>query len=183
MHLLKSVHLLSVNPSNLVNISCRRNAGIWLNLSGGCRTDIVVTKLAHTLKRNLRGISLAWNTRITDLSLSELVNLCPQLEVMDVTACSVSTTGLAYVASKCRQLRCLRFGFHPGMTMQGVVDVMMDWDKGPVKGNPDARWLVMQGMTKTCTQWLEKEAIKLKMNLAFSVEEVSHVGAKMPWEG
>jgi hypothetical protein len=82
-----------------------------LNLSGGGRTDIVVSKIVKHCPR-LQRLSIAWNGSISDFGCAEIANCCPRLRVLDLTCCTgITDTGILAIIEGCRDLSILGIAY------------------------------------------------------------------------
>ncbi|KAI0244079.1 hypothetical protein L0F63_002388, partial [Massospora cicadina] len=73
-----------------------------LNLAGGNRSDIVLTKLVKHCPGLVR-LSLSWNSHLTDFGFIELARQCPQLQYLDLTNCAqISDYAVTAFSSHCR---------------------------------------------------------------------------------
>ncbi|KAJ1762362.1 hypothetical protein IW139_000145 [Coemansia sp. RSA 353] len=95
-----------------------------LNLAGGLRTDITIAKLAQHMFQ-LRRISLAWTSNLTDFGVSELVQRCKSVECLDLTYCTqIEDTAMFAIAHNLRNLCALSVAYCAGVTDIGVREVM-----------------------------------------------------------
>ncbi|ORY00849.1 RNI-like protein [Basidiobolus meristosporus CBS 931.73] len=82
-----------------------------LNLAGGSRTDIVLTKLSKHCP-NLTRLSVSWNSQLTDFGFVEMARHCRKLRALDVTNCAqITDTGVMALAVYCTQLRVLSVSY------------------------------------------------------------------------
>ncbi|KAJ2551403.1 hypothetical protein EV175_003706 [Coemansia sp. RSA 1933] len=122
-----------VRNYSLQRLAPRLSTLSLLNLAGGQRADITIAKLSQHMF-NLRRVSLAWTSNLTDFGVSELVQRCKGIQALDLTHCmqiedtsmfaiahhlkdlsalsvaycaSVSDTGVCEVAARCRSIRVL----------------------------------------------------------------------------
>ncbi|KAK9722502.1 hypothetical protein K7432_002606 [Basidiobolus ranarum] len=82
-----------------------------LNLAGGGRTDIVLTKLSKHCP-NLTRLSVSWNSQLTDFGFVEMARHCRKLRALDLTNCAqITDTGVMALAVYCTQLRVLSVSY------------------------------------------------------------------------
>ncbi|KAJ1732366.1 hypothetical protein LPJ61_002078 [Coemansia biformis] len=94
-----------------------------LNLAGGLRTDITIAKLSQHMCQ-LRRVSLAWTSNLTDFGVSELVRRCRSIESLDLTYCTqIEDTSMFAIAHNLRNLTALSVAYCAGVTDMGVREV------------------------------------------------------------
>ncbi|KAJ2078027.1 hypothetical protein H4R24_004763 [Coemansia sp. RSA 988] len=94
-----------------------------LNLAGGLRTDITIAKLSQHMYQ-LRRISLAWTSNLTDFGVSELVQRCKMIECLDLTYCTqLEDTSMFSIAHSLHNLTALSVAYCAGITDIGVREV------------------------------------------------------------
>ncbi|KAJ2614234.1 hypothetical protein H4S08_001803 [Coemansia sp. RSA 1365] len=94
-----------------------------LNLAGGLRTDITIAKLSQHVYQ-LRRISLAWTSNLTDFGVSELVQRCKMIECLDLTYCTqLEDTSMFSIAHNLHNLTALSVAYCAGITDIGVREV------------------------------------------------------------
>ncbi|KAJ2303562.1 hypothetical protein IWW55_002866 [Coemansia sp. RSA 2706] len=94
-----------------------------LNLAGGLRTDITIAKLSQHMFQ-LRRISLAWTSNLTDFGVSELVQRCKSIECLDLTYCTqIEDTAMFAIAHNLHNLTALSVAYCAGVTDIGVREV------------------------------------------------------------
>ncbi|RKP09246.1 hypothetical protein THASP1DRAFT_28952 [Thamnocephalis sphaerospora] len=87
----------------------------YLNLAGGGRTDIVVSKIAKHCPRLLQ-LSVAWNASVSDFGCAEIARWCPRLRKLDLTSCGgITDAGVIAVVDGCRDLRVLGVAYCSGV--------------------------------------------------------------------
>lgn len=110
---LKNYDLQRVLPS-LINLNC-------LNLAGGNRSDIVLTKLVKHCP-GLTRLSLSWNAQLTDFGFIELARQCPKLQYLDLTNCAQLTdNAVVALANYCGRLRALSLSYCQCVTDDAVM--------------------------------------------------------------
>lgn len=110
---LKNYDLQRVLPS-LINLNC-------LNLAGGNRSDIVLTKLVKHCP-GLTRLSLSWNAQLTDFGFIELARQCPKLQYLDLTNCAQLTDiAVVALANYCGRLRALSLSYCQCVTDDAVM--------------------------------------------------------------
>ncbi|KAJ1982068.1 hypothetical protein H4R35_000461 [Dimargaris xerosporica] len=109
---------------DLQRIAPRLTAVHSLNLAGGGRQDIVLTKIVqHT--PNLIRLSLSWNSHLTDFSIVQTVQRCVQLQCLDLTHCTLlEDPALLAIAAHCPKLRVLSISYCHGLTDVAVLHVV-----------------------------------------------------------
>ncbi|KAJ2097173.1 hypothetical protein GGI09_003974 [Coemansia sp. S100] len=96
-----------------------------LNLAGGLRTDITIAKLSQHMT-DLRRVSLAWTSNLTDFGVSELVQRCKHIEALDLTYCmQIEDTSMLAIAHNLHSLAALSVAYCAGVTDIGVREVAM----------------------------------------------------------
>ncbi|KAJ2027220.1 hypothetical protein IWW57_002704 [Coemansia sp. S610] len=94
-----------------------------LNLAGGLRTDITIAKLSQHMT-DLRRVSLAWTSNLTDFGVSELVQRCKGIEALDLTYCmQIEDTSMLAIAHNLHSLAALSVAYCAGVTDIGVREV------------------------------------------------------------
>ncbi|KAI7822450.1 hypothetical protein BX661DRAFT_187418 [Kickxella alabastrina] len=95
-----------------------------LNLAGGQRTDITVSKLAQHMP-GVRRVSIAWTMNLSDFGVSELVQKCRAVSVLDLTYCTqIEDTALFSIAHCLKDsLMALSVAYCAGVTDIGVREV------------------------------------------------------------
>ncbi|ORY01462.1 RNI-like protein [Basidiobolus meristosporus CBS 931.73] len=82
-----------------------------LNLAGGGRTDIVLTKLSKHCPK-LTHLSVSWNSQLTDFGFVEMARNCRELRALDLTNCAqISDTGIMALAVYCTRLKVLNISY------------------------------------------------------------------------
>ncbi|KAI9594128.1 hypothetical protein BDF19DRAFT_414837 [Syncephalis fuscata] len=109
----------------------------YLNLAGGGRTDIVISKIAKHCPRLLR-LSVAWNAQVSDFGCAEIARNCPQLRSLDLTCCNgIADAGIASIIDGCTNLRILGVAYCNGVSNVTVRDA--------ANRLPRLRWLSVNG--------------------------------------
>ncbi|KAJ1984968.1 hypothetical protein H4R34_000311 [Dimargaris verticillata] len=109
---------------DLQRIAPRLTAVHSLNLAGGGRQDIVLTKIVqHT--PNLVRLSLSWNAQLTDFGIVQTVQRCVRLQCLDLTHCTLlEDSALMAIAAHCPELRVLSISYCHGLTDVAVLHVV-----------------------------------------------------------
>ncbi|KAJ2766519.1 hypothetical protein IWQ57_004325, partial [Coemansia nantahalensis] len=72
----------------------------------------------------LRRVSLAWTSNLTDFGVSELVRRCPLIECLDLTYCTqIEDTSMFAIAHNLRSLTTLSVAYCAGVSDMGVREV------------------------------------------------------------
>ncbi|KAJ2818547.1 hypothetical protein IWW50_005784, partial [Coemansia erecta] len=112
-----------------------------LNLAGGLRTDITIAKLSQHMFQ-LRRISLAWTSNLTDFGVCELVQRCKSIECLDLTYCmQVEDTALFAIAHNLRGLTALSVAYCSGVHDIGVREVAISCPKLRVLNVAKCQWV------------------------------------------
>ncbi|KAJ2382978.1 hypothetical protein GGI23_007248, partial [Coemansia sp. RSA 2559] len=94
-----------------------------LNLAGGQRADITIAKLSQHMY-NLRRVSFAWTSNLTDFGVSELVQRCKGIQALDLTYCTqIEDTSLFAIAHHLKDLRALSVAYCASVSDIGVREV------------------------------------------------------------
>ncbi|KAJ2689741.1 hypothetical protein H4R19_006474, partial [Coemansia spiralis] len=73
----------------------------------------------------LRRVSLAWTSNLTDFGVSELVRRCRAIECLDLTYCTqIEDTSMFAIAHNLRNLTTLSVAYCAGVTDMGVREVV-----------------------------------------------------------
>ncbi|KAJ9080642.1 SCF ubiquitin ligase complex subunit [Entomophthora muscae] len=95
-----------------------------LNLAGGNRSDIVLTKLVKHCPSLVR-LSLSWNSHLTDFGFIELARQCPQMQYLDLTNCAqISDNAVTAISSYCRKLRALSLSYCENVTVESLWNIL-----------------------------------------------------------
>ncbi|KAJ1916288.1 hypothetical protein GGI09_005879 [Coemansia sp. S100] len=75
---------------------------------------------------DLRRVSLAWTSNLTDFGVSELVQRCKHIEALDLTYCmQIEDTSMLAIAHNLHSLAALSVAYCAGVTDIGVREVAM----------------------------------------------------------
>ncbi|KAI9296915.1 RNI-like protein [Neoconidiobolus thromboides FSU 785] len=101
----------------------------YLNLAGGNRSDIVLTKLVKHCKL-LKKLSLSWNSQLTDFGFIELAKNCQQLIYLDLTNCAqISDYSVVAIANHCNQLEVLSLSYCQCITDTSLFYILANCNK------------------------------------------------------
>ncbi|KAJ2562774.1 hypothetical protein IW140_006328 [Coemansia sp. RSA 1813] len=112
-----------VRDYSLQRLAPRLSTLSILNLAGGQRADITIAKLSQHMY-NLRRVSLAWTSNLTDFGISELVQRCKGIQALDLTYCTqIEDTSMFAIAHHLKDLRALSVAYCASVSDIGVREV------------------------------------------------------------